>query len=333
MRFDEPQAAVTPGQLAVLVRRRSLPGRRADRARDRGAGADAVAARACGARGRLRHDDRSPTTRTLDRCLACDGTDLRPLRMRYEWRGPRSPPSSAPPAACASCACSRWAKRWPRMYSAEYFESRFPLRAQRHALVRRGRVPRRERRPARRASSAIAAPGGCSRWAAPSGWLLKHAAERGWQRDGRRAVERRRRARALAGRHGARGRRSRTAPLPSGAFDLVYMGDVLEHVPDCRDDGRAGARGCSRRAATSSCADRSPRTRWRARSRWRRCGAAGRDIVLREPPYHLWEFTPAPLARLVRAAGLEVVVLRAGKIAPGPRARRQERRRSAPPWP
>jgi hypothetical protein len=45
--------------------------------------------------------------------------------------------------------------------------------------------------------------------------------------------------------------------------------------------------------------------------------AAGRTIVLHEPPYHLWEFTPRPLARLVRAVGLEIVSVRQSKIPPG----------------
>jgi hypothetical protein len=43
----------------------------------------------------------------------------------------------------------------------------------------------------------------------------------------------------------------------------------------------------------------------------------GRDIVLREPPYHLWEFTPGPLARLMKSVGLDVVVMEQAKIPPG----------------
>src|SRR5262249_22895421 len=45
--------------------------------------------------------------------------------------------------------------------------------------------------------------------------------------------------------------------------------------------------------------------------------AAGRKIVLREPPYHLWEFTPRSLRRLARACGLDVVRLEQHKIPPG----------------
>jgi hypothetical protein len=46
-------------------------------------------------------------------------------------------------------------------------------------------------------------------------------------------------------------------------------------------------------------------------------GALGRTLVLDEVPYHLWEFTPRSLARLVRRAGLEVVRMRQSKIPPG----------------
>ena len=41
--------------------------------------------------------------------------------------------------------------------------------------------------------------------------------------------------------------------------------------------------------------------------------------MLREPPYHLWEFTPRSLDALVRRVGLTPVSVRQSKIAPGPR--------------
>ena len=45
--------------------------------------------------------------------------------------------------------------------------------------------------------------------------------------------------------------------------------------------------------------------------------AAGRTIVLHEPPYHLWEFRPRPLASLLRQAGLAPIGMRQSKIPPG----------------
>ena len=46
-------------------------------------------------------------------------------------------------------------------------------------------------------------------------------------------------------------------------------------------------------------------------------GLLGRDIVLREPPYHLWEFRPRPLSRLAASTGLDPVEIRQSKIPPG----------------
>src|SRR5258707_804355 len=82
--------------------------------------------------------------------------------------------------------------------------------------------------------------------------------------------------------------------LPAAAFDVVYMGDVLEHVPDCRADLAEVARVL---APGGYLYLRGPTT---TNSLARRAGLtafaiAGRDIVLREPPYHLWEFTPRSL--------------------------------------
>jgi SAM-dependent methyltransferase len=107
-----------------------------------------------------------------------------------------------------------------------------------------------------------------------------------------------------------------SARLPAASFDLIYMGDVLEHVPDCHAVLDEVARVL---APGGLLYLRGPIT---TNSLARRIGLAlfalaGRDIVLREPPYHLWEFTPGPLKRLARASALEVVSFRQGKIAPG----------------
>ena len=106
------------------------------------------------------------------------------------------------------------------------------------------------------------------------------------------------------------------AALPPDAFDLVYLGDVLEHVPDCRATLSEVVRVL---APGGHVVIRGPIT---THSLARRLGLAlyealGRDIVLREPPYHLWEFRPASLARLARTVGLDVVAIEQSKIPPG----------------
>jgi SAM-dependent methyltransferase len=147
------------------------------------------------------------------------------------------------------------------------------------------------------------------------GWLLKHARERGWQAQGVEfSADAAERSLAL-GLEVFQGDLL-AAALPAESFDLVYMGDVLEHVPDClavlveaarllKTGGHLYLRGP---ITTNSLARRLALALY---------GALGRAIVLREPPYHLWEFTPGPLEHLFASAGLEVIKARQSKIPPG----------------
>ena len=252
-------------------------------------------------------------TITLDRCLACGGDRIEPEPLRYEFRG------SFPLARCASCGM-RFLRVQPapeslaELYSAEYFERDFRCGRSADAASseeafreeNRGLVDAFERLGPGRTLLEV----GCA-----NGWLLKHAAERGWKVRG---VElsadavARVRALGLDVHHGD----LISAALPAESFDLLYMGDVLEHVPDCRavlaevdrvlrHGGHLYLRGPT---TTHSLA------RSLALAIY---GLAGREIVQREPPYHLWEFTPGPLARLFRRVGLEVIEARQSKIPPG----------------
>jgi SAM-dependent methyltransferase len=258
--------------------------------------------------------------RELAACVSCGGAALRPRPLAYEFRG------RFPLVECRACGL-RFLRVQPAgeglvaLYAAEYFERDFrcgrsevayadesTFRAENQGLLdefaRLGPDPQDAR-----------APGRLLELGSAGGWLLKHAAERGWRAQG---VELSRdmvaRARAL-GLEVFEGDLL-AAGLPADAFDLVYMGDVLEHVPDCRavlaetvrvlrPGGHLYLRGP---ATTNSLARRLALALY---------GALGRAIVLREPPYHLWEFTPGPLRRLFAAAGLEVVSARQSKIPPG----------------
>ncbi len=253
-------------------------------------------------------------TRTLDRCLACGGTKLASLAIRYEWQG-----TSFPAAECGTCGM-RFLRVQPvgeslaRMYSAEYFQTDFRCgRSEQHSFdeaafraENTGLLDRFERR--RGAGRLLEV--GCA-----SGWLLKHAAERNWSVTGVElsiAAVTHARSLSVTVHEGA----LEDVTLPEASFDVIYMGDVLEHVPDCRD---TAARVASLLTPGGHFVLRGPITthslaRTLALGLY---GAAGRTIVLREPPYHLWEFTPAPLARLMRAVGLEVVAMEQAKIPPG----------------
>jgi SAM-dependent methyltransferase len=201
-----------------------------------------------------------------------------------------------------------------RMYGAEYFESDFrcgrsDARASDELAFRAendGLLDRFERYRGRGRLLDV----GCA-----NGLLVKRACERAWAAQGvELSAEAVARARAL----GVQVREGtlRDAAFPDASFDLVYTGDVLEHVPDCREVAAEVARVL---APGGHWFLRGPiTTHSLARSlALAVAGRAGRAIVLREPPYHLWEFTPGPLAALMRRVGLEVVAVEQAKIAPG----------------
>jgi SAM-dependent methyltransferase len=252
-------------------------------------------------------------TRALDRCLACGGRDLRPLALRYEFRG------AFPLVRCRACGMRFLAVQpdgaaLAELYSSAYFEADFRCGRSDGAAFSEEAF-RDENRGLVEAFESLG-PGrrllevGCA-----AGWLLRHARERGWQVRGvelSAAAVAHARGLGLEVHHGDLA----SARLPDGAFDLVYMGDVLEHVPDCL----AALAEVSRVLAPGGHLHlRGPIT---TNSLARRlalavCGLAGRTIVLREPPYHLWEFTPGSLCRLLDATGFEVVRARQSKIPPG----------------
>ena len=258
-------------------------------------------------------------TRTLATCAGCGGARLRSLPLAYEFGG------RFPLLECRDCGL-RFLGVQPTgeslsgLYPAEYFERDFRC-GRSEAANTAGEAFRAENESLLDAFARLVPqrPGATPRrlleLGSAGGWLLLQARERGWRVQGvelsAAAVAR---ARAL-GLEVFQGDLP-AAALPGSSFDLVYMGDVLEHVPDCRavlgeavrvlaPGGHLYLRGP---VTTNSMARRLAMGLY---------GATGRTIVLREPPYHLWEFTPGPLARLFRTVGLEVVWARQSKIPPG----------------
>lgn len=253
-------------------------------------------------------------TRALSSCLACSGDRLKPLAMTYVFFDQRFPA-----AECADCGM-RFLRIQPagatleRMYSAEYFDTDFrcgrsearagdeeAFRAENDGLLDRFEPFR---------GSGRLLDLGCA-----EGLLVKRACERGWRAIGVEmssdAVERAR-AMGLTVHLGTLD----TVNIPDSSLDIVYMGDVLEHVPDCR---RTVAQVARVLAPGGHLILRGPTTTHSiARSAALAVfGALGREIVLREPPYHLWEFTPRSLKRLLSTEGFEVTLLEQHKIPPG----------------
>ena len=253
-------------------------------------------------------------TRTLDHCLACGSRRLARIAMRYEWQGGRFPAAGCRDCGMLFLSVQPVGETLSRMYAAEYFEQDFrcgrsDARSTDEAAFRAENDGLLDRLETLRGQGRLLEVG-CA-----SGLLLKRARERGWTVTGvELSPEAAEHARSLGldvhlgTLHDAR--------LAAGAYDVVFMGDVLEHVPDCRETlaevarvlvpgGHAVVRGP---ITTNSLARRVGLFLY---------GLLGRDIVLGEPPYHLWEFRPGSLVGLAERCGLERVAFEQSKIPPG----------------
>jgi 2-polyprenyl-3-methyl-5-hydroxy-6-metoxy-1,4-benzoquinol methylase len=250
----------------------------------------------------------------LRECRACGGCDLVPLALRYEFRD-----RTFPLVECRTCGM-RFLSVQPapaalaELYGAPYFERDFRCGRSDAGCFDEAAF-RGENEALLDAFARLRKPGRLLEVGCAGGWLLEHARRRGWSVRGVEVSEegvRHARGLGLEVVHGD----LVAARLPDASADLVYMGDVLEHVPDCaavlREVRRVlvpGGHLYLRGPITTHSLARSL-----ALALYR---AIGRTIVLREPPYHLWEFRPRPLARLLNACALEVRSVRQSKIPPG----------------
>ncbi len=252
--------------------------------------------------------------RVLDRCLVCGAEEFAPLALAYEFRGRRFPAVQCRACGMRFLSVQPAPEAFAELYGAEYFERDFRCgRSDAHSFAED--AFRGENQGLLEAFAALRPPGRLLEVGCASGWLLKHATDRGWHARGvELSAEAVTHARSIGADvfHGD----LLEAALPAHSFDLVYMGDVLEHVPDCRQVLTEVARVL---VPGGHVYLRGPIT---TNSLGRRIalglyGLLGRTIVLREPPYHLWEFTPRSMRHLAAVSGLEVVRIIEGKIAPG----------------
>jgi SAM-dependent methyltransferase len=106
------------------------------------------------------------------------------------------------------------------------------------------------------------------------------------------------------------------ANFPDGSFDVVYMGDVLEHLPDPLRTARevhrilrpGGVLAVEVPAQTNTLFSRLGFAVYRV---------AGRSATVHLPPYHLFEYRPRSLCSLLNHAGFAVAHLKQTCIAPG----------------
>ncbi len=105
------------------------------------------------------------------------------------------------------------------------------------------------------------------------------------------------------------------AKFPDNTFDVVFMGDVLEHLPDpvatCREVHRIMAPGglfvieCPMQTNTLF-----------SRGGFFLYGMIGKKATVHLPPYHLFEYRPESLAGMLRRAGFSIVRKSEGIIPP-----------------
>ena len=273
-------------------------------------------------------------TVALPRCPGCgrhegDRAGYRPLPFAYRFDGALLPGGECPGCGLRGLVVQPAAHEFARLYSGEYFRGG-DVRcghvgdyfAERPILLREAAALVAEVIEPARGTDASAGAGkgrllelGCA-----SGVVLEAARARGWTVQG---VEYSAAAAAEAERHGipvvVGGLPD--ASFPSASFDVAFAGDVLEHVPDparvlaelARVVAPGGALVVRGPMATHSLA----RGLGLAAT-----GALGRTRFLDEPPYHLWEFTPGPLRRLVEGAGFRVESFAQAKTPPSSTRRR-----------
>jgi SAM-dependent methyltransferase len=253
--------------------------------------------------------------RELDRCPLCDGTRLTAEPFSYRYRD-----TDFPGARCRDCGFV-FLRRQPAgeafaaMYAAEYFDSDyhcgheerpyFALETEQTTAAETILRWIEHEIPAGRLLEV-----GCA-----GGYFLAAARARGWSPIG---VEVSDAAAAFArerlGLDVVTGTLDQASFTP-GAFDAVYMGDSLEHVPRPMETLRR-VHALLRPGGVFTIAG--PIT---VNSLDRRIGLAayralGRTKRLQQAPYHLSEFDPRTLAGALGRAGFRVRWSRQSKIPP-----------------
>ena len=253
--------------------------------------------------------------RDLDRCLLCDSRDLAAQPFAYEFEGVVFPGTK-----CRACGFV-FLRRQPvgeglaRMYDARYFECDYHCGHEERPYFA---TEREESSAADRLLEWIERDvprGRILEVGSAGGYFLQAAGRRGWDAAGIEISEDAARfARDTLGLDVRTGTLE-SVSFPPASFDVAYMGDVLEHVPEPMEAlrrlhalVRPGGAVVIVGPATIHSLDR-------------RLGLAalallGRTKILRQAPYHLSEFVPATLRFALEHAGFRVERMSQSKIPP-----------------
>ena len=105
------------------------------------------------------------------------------------------------------------------------------------------------------------------------------------------------------------------ASLQDETFDVIFMGDVLEHLPDpvttLQEINRIVVRGGLIVLALPS----QTNTLF-SRFGFFLYGALGKKVAVNLPPYHLFEYRPKSISNLLRRCGFEITGVTQGSIPP-----------------
>ena len=98
-------------------------------------------------------------------------------------------------------------------------------------------------------------------------------------------------------------------------FDIIFMGDVLEHLPDPVDTMKRINRVIKKGGLLVLLCPMQTNTLY-SRLGFAAYGAAGKRVTVQLPPYHLFEYRPKSISNLVRKFGFEVIALDQFAVVP-----------------
>jgi 2-polyprenyl-3-methyl-5-hydroxy-6-metoxy-1,4-benzoquinol methylase len=101
-----------------------------------------------------------------------------------------------------------------------------------------------------------------------------------------------------------------------GEFDVVYLGDVIEHLPDPRRTFTEINRIMKPGALLVIACPTQTNTLF-SRLGFTAYSLLGKNVTVHMPPYHLFEYRPASMHALMTRTGFSIVQLDAGAIPPG----------------
>jgi SAM-dependent methyltransferase len=108
----------------------------------------------------------------------------------------------------------------------------------------------------------------------------------------------------------------REAQFPEATFDVVFMGDVIEHLSNPLATLREASRILDKNGLLVMALPSQTNSLF-SRIGFLAYGLLGKSATVGLPPYHLFEYRPRSLRLLLRQCGFEISRLRQGIIPPG----------------